>query len=189
MRKIFLTSSITYAVFSFLGIYLEASKPDNPFQKHHFLYLPSDSEQLFFLFSLGLLAAGVILVCSHIFETLSSSYRSLRSELLSVLGPLPLPFLLYLAFISAIGEELLFRAGLQAHIGIFFSSLLFGLLHLGPGLRIGAWSLWAFFSGLMMSWVFGETNNLWPALIAHALVNSVGMVRLRRYYLSQVTPE
>lgn len=188
-RKIVLTSSIVYLSFALLGLYLDSLKKTDLFKKDHFLSLPNDTEAFIFLLSLGLLSAGVILVFSHVFEGLSVSYQSLKTELIYILGPTPTPALLYLAAVSAIGEELLFRAGMQPHLGIFLTSVLFGLLHLGPGIRVSVWSLWAFLAGLLFSWTYDKTASLWPSIIGHSLVNVIGMLRLRRQYLKGLVIE
>jgi membrane protease YdiL (CAAX protease family) len=134
------------------------------------------------LLGLGVLGAGVLLIASYLFEEQFSSYRVFRHILMRMVGSASVPMAIYLALISAVGEELLFRAAVQPILGLVGSALLFGLLHLGPQGVISIWTFWAVLSGLMLGWLFQDTGSLWPSLICHFLVNAVSMLRLRVQY-------
>jgi membrane protease YdiL (CAAX protease family) len=135
------------------------------------------------IFLIATMIAGVLLCLNHAFEYLSSDYAQLRKVVADTLGHIPIAGCIYLAGISAVGEELLFRAGLQPFLGLFFTSILFGLLHLGPGGIPSMWSLWAFLSGMLLGWSFENTGSLWPAILAHFFVNAFSLIRVRRAYL------
>lgn len=145
--------------------------------------LPETWREGLYLGGFGVLGAGVLIVLAHLFEDLFPSFRALRLLLMRFMGQLPLAALLYLAVVSSISEEILFRAAIQPSIGLILTSLLFGLLHLGPSNGISAWSLWAFLAGLLLGWMYQSTQSLWPPLIAHVSVNSYSMLRFRRDYL------
>ena len=134
---------------------------------------------------ISLLLPGILLAFSHTLETLSQTYNQLREIMTSILGPLPVASLIYLALISAVGEELLFRGAIQPFIGIFWTSLLFGLLHIGPTKQVSSWTLWAMVAGLLFGWSYEATTTLIPAMMAHFLVNAYSMIRLRTSYLEQ----
>lgn len=144
--------------------------------------LPSDAKQALTLLALGVMGAIVLLIANYLFEEQFASYKAFRHVLMRMIGAASVPAALYLAFISAAGEELLFRGAIQPVLGIVGSALLFGLLHLGPQGLISIWTLWAILSGLLFSWMFDETGSLWPVLVCHFLVNSVSMLRLRLQY-------
>jgi len=154
--------------------------------RHHslksILSLPAETTALLSLLGLGLLGAAVLLIANYLFEEQFPSFKVFRHVLMQMIGSATVPVALYLAFISAIGEELLFRAAVQPVLGLVGTSLLFGLLHLGPQGLVSIWTLWAIISGLMMGWMFESTGNLWPSLICHFLVNAISMLTLRVQY-------
>jgi membrane protease YdiL (CAAX protease family) len=154
--------------------------------RHHslknILTLPSEMPGLATLLGLGILGAAVLLIANYLFEEQFPSFKIFRHVLMQMIGSATVPVALYLAFISAIGEELLFRAAVQPVLGLVGTSLLFGLLHLGPQGLISIWTLWAIISGLMLGWLFDATGNLWPPLLCHFLVNAISMLTLRVQY-------
>jgi membrane protease YdiL (CAAX protease family) len=84
------------------------------------------------------------------------------------------------AIMSALGEELFFRGFLQPLVGLFASSLLFGLLHQVRGQSRWVWVGWASIGGLLFGGLFALTGSLWGSVVAHALVNAVNLDHLRR---------
>ncbi len=146
------------------------------------LAIPSDPKEALTLLALGVMGALVLLIANFLFEEQFPTYKAFRHVLMRMVGAATLPAALYLAAISAIGEEALFRGAIQPVLGIVGSALLFGLLHLGPQGFVSIWTLWAVLSGLLFSWLFDETGSLWPSLICHFLVNAASMIRLRIQY-------
>lgn len=129
--------------------------------------------------AVGALAALVLLVLSHFFEDWFTSFRELKSVIVQLLGPVSVPVALYLALVSSIGEELLFRGAIQPFAGLWITAILFGVLHMGPG-ALSTWSLWAALAGLLLGWIFEATGSLWPPIIAHFIVNTVSILSVRR---------
>lgn len=143
--------------------------------------VPSSMAERGKILAIGLLAAGILLTLSYLFEGWFPSYRSLKKMIAKVLGRASIPMALYLALISAFGEEMLFRGAIQPFAGLALTSILFGLLHLGPNGSISAWSLWAMLAGALLGWTFIETSSLWPPILAHFVVNFSGILALRRW--------
>ena len=94
-------------------------------------------------------------------------------------------FMLILAgFVAPFGEELLFRGVLYSFlrerwgiwIGVFVSSLLFGLMH--GNLAVG---LTGFLLGVVAALVFEYSKSLWTAVIVHVINNSLKIALL--YFL------
>ena len=141
---------------------------------------PKDIDVLLRFAAVTISCVGILIILNYFFEEYSQQYRDLRSSLGSLLGHLNSYQIIYLAVISAAGEELFFRAGVQSYLGIFPTSIIFGLLHLGPGGRISLWTIWAMVAGIFLGWLFDGTNSLWPCLVAHCAINVIGLVRLRR---------
>lgn len=87
--------------------------------------------------------------------------------------------LLLVALWGPVVEEIFFRGfllgGLQARIGawpaILFSSGVFALFHLLPGLYVPTFLL-----GVAFGWVYLKTRSIWPAIFAHSLHNTLALV-------------
>ncbi len=160
------------------------------YYSHHnlsaILRAPASSDELFRWIILSSLGAGVLLIQSYLFEEFFPSFKSLRGLLTRFMGAVPTPVLLYLALLSAVAEEILFRGAIQPSLGLIGASLLFGLLHLGPTGGLSSWSLWAVLAGLLLGWMFQHTQSLWPVIFTHALVNVLSMLRMRRDYRSLI---
>jgi membrane protease YdiL (CAAX protease family) len=172
-------STIVYGLMSLVGVLLVRFA-------HHALErslaVPKDPLELTRLVSIGALGALLLLVLSYFFEDWFPSFRELKAVIMRFLGPCTVPMALYLAVITAFGEELLFRGALQPFAGLFLTSVLFGLLHMGRDGLVSAWSLWALIAGLLLGWMYAETGSLWPPIVAHFGVNAVSILNLRRAY-------
>jgi uncharacterized protein len=176
------SASVLYLLMAVIGSLIAYYLHDN-FATSFVISTPKFTSQKILMISV--LLPGILLAFSHTLETLSQTYNELREMMTSILGPLPFVSLIYLALISAVGEELLFRGAIQPFIGIFWTSLLFGLLHIGPTRQISSWTLWAAVAGLLFGWSYQATTTLVPAIMAHFLVNAYSMIRLRMSYLGQ----
>ena len=144
--------------------------------------IPAEPYEIFRLAAIGILGASLLLVLSYFFEDWFPSFRNLKSVIMRFLGPVSIPMALYLAVVTSIGEELLFRGAIQPFAGLVLTSVLFGLLHMGQDGLVSAWSVWAFIAGLLLGWMYEETGSLWPPVLAHFGVNAVSILNLRRSY-------
>lgn len=143
---------------------------------------PADPRDGLRLVMIGALGAGILLVLSYFFEDWFPSFRDLKAVMMRFLGPVSVPMALYLAVITAFGEELLFRGAIQPFAGLILTSVLFGLLHMGQDGFLSAWSVWALIAGLLLGWMYEETSSLWPPIVAHFIVNAASILSLRRAY-------
>lgn len=140
---------------------------------------------------IGLIGAGLLQILSFFFEDWFPSYRELKSVVMRLLGPLSVPTAMYVSLMTALGEEIAFRGAIQPFAGLFITSFLFGLMHVGPGGLLSAWSLWAMIAGGLLGWMFDETKSLWPCIVAHFVVNFASMMMLRKQYraLQKTSPK
>jgi len=106
------------------------------------------------------------------------SLRAATESLLSSEGTLDfLALLLAIAIVPAFCEELLFRGFVQSGLvrqaarpwtGVVATAVVFGLFHLDP---------WRFLLvvplGIFLGWLRETSGSLWPAILAHALNNSL----------------
>lgn len=152
------------------------------FFKH--INLPIDFKRILFLSSVGILASIFILIQNYFFEDWFEGIKKFKNFLMLIIGPSSFYYALVLSLLSSLGEEFLFRLLLQPFLGLILTSFFFGVLHLEPYSNkfISACTLWAFLAGLVLGWLFETTNNIWPSVIAHFIVNFVGMLRLQRQY-------
>lgn len=88
--------------------------------------------------------------------------------------------LVFVALISGIGEEMLFRGVLQQEFGLVVAAIAFGLLHVGPDRRYLVWTLWAVFAGFLFGGLYALTGALLAPILAHALHNGVTLILWKR---------
>jgi membrane protease YdiL (CAAX protease family) len=106
--------------------------------------------------------------------------RRLEERLGELLGGLTAPQAVALAALSGFAEELFFRGAVQGALGWIAASLLFALLHSGPGPEFRLWTLFAACAGLLFGALMLWRGNLLAPALAHFLVNAVNLHRLRR---------
>jgi len=144
--------------------------------------IPTTNDEIIFLIGISVLASGLLLIASYLFESWFESYRHIKNTLIDFIGPTTLPMAFYLAGVSAFGEELLFRAAIQPFAGLIVTSILFGLLHIGPDGKLSTWTAWALLAGLLLGWIFQETGSLWPSIITHFSVNLISIIVLQNAF-------
>ena len=175
-------STVVYTIMMTVGLTLMRFWQDNLRLAFQF---PADPAEKIRLAAAGILAAGFLLTSSAVLEDWSPSFKRLKEMFTRLIGPTAWWVPLWLALLSSLGEEILFRGALQPSLGLVPTSILFGLAHVGPDGRIGAWSFWAAGAGIVLGFTFQETGCLWPAIAAHFLVNGVSLLSLRRQYSQQ----
>ena len=87
--------------------------------------------------------------------------------------------LLVAAIVAPVAEELFFRGFLYAGLrdrwgpaaGVAVSSLLFGMVHLTPGVMVPIALM-----GAMFAWLYEATDSLWPPILLHAMYNGLAVV-------------
>jgi membrane protease YdiL (CAAX protease family) len=89
--------------------------------------------------------------------------------------------MLQLSVLSALSEELLFRALLVPMMGLVPSALVFGVLHISPRGTSVAWPVWAFAMGVSFGALFEASGTLFAPILAHALINYENMQYISNY--------
>ncbi|MEM6456914.1 MAG: type II CAAX endopeptidase family protein [Acidobacteriota bacterium] len=126
---------------------------------------------------IGLAAGGGLLLLWRALATLPSGAR-LESQIAQLLGPLAPGEALALAVVSGVAEEFFFRGAMQTAWGWGWATLIFGLLHTGPGRDFRLWTFFALLAGGVFAWLTIWRGTLMPAILAHVLVNAVNLRRL-----------
>lgn len=122
----------------------------------------------------GLLLVGVSVAA----EPFVPSLRRLGAEIAAILQPITPARVAVIALSSGIAEEALFRGPVQHSIGYILASLAFGLLHGGVSPRYIAWSTFALLAGLSFGLLAAQYASVWPAALAHVVVNGINVARL-----------
>jgi membrane protease YdiL (CAAX protease family) len=137
-----------------------------------------DSRNWWLDLALGLGAGLLLLAAWWGAERLLPLARELEARLASVLGPLTLSEAAALALLSGFAEELFFRGAVQGTFGWIAATLLFALLHSGPGRAFRLWSLFALLAGSLFGGIMAWRGNLLGPVVGHILVNAVNLRRL-----------
>ena len=102
----------------------------------------------------------------------------INTNVSSVFAGAPFWFMIFLAVIEPINEEMLFRGLMVPRIGIVFSSLLFAAGHVSYDSTFGIEVIFAFVFGIIASYMFRKTKSLYPSITAHILVNTLATISL-----------
>jgi len=129
--------------------------------------------------ALGAAAGLVLLACWQALRRLLPAARGLEELLGELLGGITAPQAIALAALSGFAEELFFRGAVQGAVGWLTASLLFALLHSGPGRELRLWTLFALCAGLLFGALMLWRGNLLAPALAHFVVNAVNLYRLR----------
>jgi membrane protease YdiL (CAAX protease family) len=130
------------------------------------------------------LAAGLLIVFASRMALYRLEWaRALHRELRHLLFPLSDVEIVVLAGASSVGEEMFFRGALLPSIGVFGSSAIFALLHIGPKARFLPWTASSFAVGLLFGGMFLWTGDLTGPIIAHFTVNFLNLRHLAQVEL------
>ena len=129
---------------------------------------------------LGVAAAGLLLGLWQAGLKLLPSAGDLEAKLAEMLRGVETPEVIALALLSGFAEELFFRGAVQGAWGWPIATVLFALLHVGPGAAFRSWTLFAAIAGLLFAGLMEWRGNLLSPVLAHVLVNAVNLGRLAR---------
>jgi uncharacterized protein len=136
----------------------------------------------------GLLIASYGIILIHNLVLYGFGIRTQGDEIKQLFEMLKSPvwFFLVGAILAPLVEEIFFRGflfqGFRARYGwvpgLLLSSAIFGLAHLDPAALIPTFIL-----GCLLAFLYQRTNSVWPGVILHMLVNSVGLCSV--YFATQ----
>lgn len=106
--------------------------------------------------------------------------RALEKVIAETIGPLSTAEVITLASLSGFAEEVFFRGAVQSQWGILPATVLFALLHIGPGREFRLWTLFALVAGAALGALMIWRGNLLAPAAAHFAVNVVGLLRLQK---------
>jgi hypothetical protein len=129
----------------------------------------------------GLVYVFCYRLCVHRFGWARRLHRDFRG----LLGALGARDIFILALASSVGEELLFRGALLPWWGLWASTLVFALLHIGPGSRFLPWTLSAFGIGLVFGLGYLWLGDLGGPIAAHFTINYLNLNHIVRTELPE----
>jgi membrane protease YdiL (CAAX protease family) len=126
------------------------------------------------------IVAGALIGLGFVFASRFATHRfewarALHRDMRALLGPLPGTEIIVLALASALGEEIFFRGALLPAIGLWGSSAIFALLHIGPKPRFLPWTLSSLVAGLVFGQLFLWAGDLSGPVVAHFTVNALNL--------------
>lgn len=146
--------------------------------------------------AIGVGVGLLVVLASGVLDRYAEWARRLGREFGKVLGPIGMTDAFIFAVASGVGEELLFRGFLQqmltdiffsgehaAWLGLIVSSLLFGLLHIGPNIKtFWPWTVMAVVLGAAFGAMYLYTGNLLAPILAHFTINFFNLQSIGRKY-------
>lgn len=133
-----------------------------------------------FFFQAGLGAGvGLLLVgLSRVLTAQLKIMKELEAALASLVGAIGPGRALALAIVSGVAEEWFFRCAFLDLVGPYWSTLVFALVHTGPGKKFRAWTLLAGLAGALFAWMILQGWGLAGVAAAHAVLNFLNLMRL-----------
>ena len=127
---------------------------------------------------LGLVAGFLLVGLWEAGRRIVPAMRELESLLAEHLNGLDPSEALALALISGFAEELFFRGAMQSSWGFGWATVIFTLMHSGPGRAFRWWTLFAFVAALVFGGLTVLRGSILAAVVAHTLVNAINLRRL-----------
>ncbi len=126
----------------------------------------------------GAAAGAALLGCWELARRTLRQARMLEDHFAELLGRLERTEALALALLSGFAEELFFRGAMQAAWGWIIATVVFTLLHTGPGATYRVWTAFSLVAGLVLAGLMEWRGNLLAPVSAHFLVNAVNLGRI-----------
>ena len=126
--------------------------------------------------AIGIVVFSILLLMTFLVNVLSGlTSVQISSNAGIIYGTAPFWFYIFSSLIAPINEEMLFRGFLVPRLGIFFSAMIFGVLHYSYNSTFGIEIILAFIFGIIAGYVFKKTKSLYPSIIAHILFNTISL--------------
>lgn len=126
----------------------------------------------------GLLIGFLVVGLSRLAENYFSWAKNLAHWFAEVLGPINPAEALILALLSSTGEEFFFRGAMQPTLGLWLTSIIFGLVHFPRRWQYWPWTFMALILGFCFGGLSLWTGNLAGPIIAHFIINWLNLKRI-----------
>ncbi len=129
---------------------------------------------------LGVCIGLLVVLLSWVLTKFTKVFQELVEALNDLIGPLTMLEIFFIAAFSSIAEEFFFRGLMQEKLGIVIASVLFGLLHSGPGKKFLPWTIFALVMGALLGGVYEWRQNLMVPIVIHFVANFVNLILMQR---------
>jgi membrane protease YdiL (CAAX protease family) len=126
----------------------------------------------------GLAVAGLTWLCSRRFRWA----RRLEAEFGWIIGAQKGWEILWIALLSGVAEEYLFRGALQEKFGLLPATIVFALVHWPVNVNFLPWPFVAGLIGLGFGGLAIATDSLLAPAAAHVVVNAINLRRITRRF-------
>lgn len=142
--------------------------------------------------ALGTALGLLVVLLTRVLEDRFTWARVLHNEFHHILGSLTSREILILAAASSVGEEIFFRGALLPSlqglapglagvlVAVLGSSLIFGLLHIGPGAHFVPWTLLSLAVGVLLGAAFVVLGDLFAPIALHFTINLLNLQEIVR---------
>ena len=128
--------------------------------------------------ALGLGAAFLLVGLWHAAKRFIPTTEQLEERIRELIGPIDESEAFALALLSGFSEELLFRGAMQSSWGWIWATLIFGLMHTGPGREFRFWTVFAMVAGGLFAALTLYRGTILAAIVAHISVNAIHLRRM-----------
>ncbi len=122
---------------------------------------------------------GIVVFC-HLAVAIIPAFRRAGEKMAELLGPVAPLQAIYLALLSGMAEELVFRGALWDQLGLIGTSVFFGLCHVVPVRGLAGYPVFAFFAGLILGALREYSGSVGPPIVAHVTVNAINLAWIGR---------
>lgn len=129
--------------------------------------------------ALGLALSFGVIAATRFVGSRFAWARELSSKLTPFARTLSEKQVVWVAILSSVGEELLFRGLFAPYAGILASSLVFGMLHQVQGRARIPWLVSATIMGAAFAGIYQLTGSLVGPIVAHATINAANLRYLK----------
>ena len=151
------------------------------------LHLQDQSYLLETDIAIGALLGLIVVGLSRILSKYTHWAQVLDQEFALYFGQLSPLLLTCLAVMSAFAEEVIFRGWLQDYLGVIFTSLIFGLLHIPPKKSHWPWTVSATIMGFSFAYLYEWRGSVTSPFIAHFTINYFNLHALSKLNPNQAT--
>jgi membrane protease YdiL (CAAX protease family) len=141
--------------------------------------------------SAGLLILSINYAAIEYGSRYSLFFRTIKHLIEEDVSPLfqhvNLVVVILIAIVSGVAEEIFFRGVLQANIGIWLASVVFGLAHIWKKSAI-FYGIYATMLGLLFGGLYVWSGSLWVPILAHVVNNFVAILYYMYYILKPESP-
>jgi membrane protease YdiL (CAAX protease family) len=131
---------------------------------------------------------GLAVTLSRLIVSQFTWARQLHMEFHVVLRGLTGWQALVIALASAVGEEALFRGAMVPTLGLWLSSVIFGVVHVPVRRGLWPWPLLAFGLGLAFGAIYVRTGDLTGPILAHFVINYFNLRHISRTAYPEAAP-